>query len=252
MNEQELHGHFFPEARAGGFSRIDGTVQFYQRIHALTNARSVVLDYGAGRGAGHRDDPVPYRRALRNFKGRVQEVIGADIDPVVKDNPSLDRALVLRPGGGLPLADGSVDVIVSDFTFEHFADPAPVAAEFDRVLAAGGWICARTPNRWGYIALANQITPARLRRRVLKFSQPHRLDEDVFASHYRLNSARALRRYFDTGRFEHHVYALDSEPGYHANSRLLYRVLLGIHALTPPALKSMLFVFLHKKGAAER
>jgi SAM-dependent methyltransferase len=48
---------------------------------------------------------------------------------------------------------------VSDFTFEHIVDPAQAARELDRVLKHGGWLCARTPNRYGYIALANRFVP---------------------------------------------------------------------------------------------
>ena len=40
---------FYPENMAGGFSRCDGTVQFYQRVRALLRPGWVVLDFGAVR-----------------------------------------------------------------------------------------------------------------------------------------------------------------------------------------------------------
>jgi SAM-dependent methyltransferase len=128
---------FFPEIEAGGFSRLDGTVQFYQRINALIRPDAVVMDYGAGRGASQTDDPAQFRRHLVTLKGRVRELIGADVDPAVKSNASLDRAILVGPDGRLPLPDASIDVIVSDFTFEHVQDPASVARELDRVLVGG-------------------------------------------------------------------------------------------------------------------
>jgi SAM-dependent methyltransferase len=246
-----VHSRFFPEVRAGGFSRVDGTVQFYQRVNALLSSRCVVLDFGAGRGVGHLEDAVPYRQALRNLKGKVREVVGADIDPVVKTNPSLDRAVVIEQGGRIPLPDQSVDMIVSDFTFEHIANPAPVATELERILAEDGWICARTPNRWGYIGMANRLIPAVLRMRVLKLAQPQRHEQDVFPAVYRLNTPKALRRAFDPARFEHSVYALDSEPAYSETSRALYRIFLIIHAITPAPYKSMLYIFIHKKKRSQ-
>jgi hypothetical protein len=57
----------------------------------------VVLDFGAGRGASHSEDRVRYRRELINLRGKVREVVGADFDPMVNSNPSLDRAIVLGP-----------------------------------------------------------------------------------------------------------------------------------------------------------
>lgn len=39
---------FYPEARFGGFSDIDGTMAFYLRVNALLGCDSVVLDFGCG------------------------------------------------------------------------------------------------------------------------------------------------------------------------------------------------------------
>lgn len=60
---------FFPEIAAGGFSRVDGTVQFWQRVRALVRPESVVLDFGAGRGASQSEDSVEYRRNILSLKG---------------------------------------------------------------------------------------------------------------------------------------------------------------------------------------
>ncbi|MFL4472291.1 hypothetical protein ACERZ8_21295 [Tateyamaria armeniaca] len=79
----------YPEVGAGGFTRIDGTIEFFARIAALTEPDHVVLDLGAGRGANFQEDPAPYRRALLSHRDRCARVIGVDVDPVVKTNPSL-------------------------------------------------------------------------------------------------------------------------------------------------------------------
>ena len=147
-----------PEIFAGGFDRYDGTIQFYQRVNALLRPDFVVVDFGAGRGRIHVDDPIAYRRSLTSLRGKVKEVIGVDVDSAVSTNPAIDRAIVIS-GPEIPLPDGSVDLILSDFTFEHLGDPQAIARSFERVLKPGGWICARTPNRFGYIALANRFLP---------------------------------------------------------------------------------------------
>jgi hypothetical protein len=76
------------EVVAGGFDRYDGSIQFYQRINALLRPDFVVMDFGAGRGVNHIEDPVAYRRNLSNFKGKVKEVIGVDVDSAVTTNPA--------------------------------------------------------------------------------------------------------------------------------------------------------------------
>ena len=247
MKDKDLAKFFFPELEAGGFSRVDSTVQFYERVNALVNSESVLLDFGAGRGRFHFDDAVQYRGKLRDFRGKVREVIGADVDPIVATNPSLDRALVLDPCRSIPLPTQSVDLIISDFTFEHIQDPAFIANELDRVLVPGGWICVRTPNRYGYVALANQVVPEFLRMRVLRLVQPGKNEKDTFKAFYRLNTYGALRRYFKPSQYDHFTYSWDAEPAYHANSKVLYRLFLILHFLTPRPLKTLLLIFLQKK-----
>jgi hypothetical protein len=86
---------FYPENRAGGFSRCDGTVQFYQRVHALLRPKCVVLDFGAGRGAAYYQDSSFYRKSLRDLRSERRLIVGADVDPIVSTNPYLDEAVVL-------------------------------------------------------------------------------------------------------------------------------------------------------------
>src|SRR5690606_34252882 len=108
-----------------------------------------------------------------------------DIDDAIRSNPGLDEALVLEPGAKLPLPPESVDLVVSDATFEHITDPELYMPELDRVLKPGGWICARTPGRWGYIGLGATMVPNRWHVRLLRYLQPHRKEIDVFPTAYK-------------------------------------------------------------------
>lgn len=222
-------------------------MQFWQRINALAGPNSTVLDFGAGRGASQHEDPSPFRRNLLSLKGRVRALIGADVDPAVQDNDTLDRALLIGDDNRLPLPDASVDVVVSDFVFEHIQDPAAAARELDRVLKPGGWLCVRTPNRFGYIAIANRMVPAGLRQAVVRSAREDRKDKDMFPAVYRLNTAEAFRRHFPPDRFEHYVIPWDAEPAYHFGSKLLYRLTLAVHHWTPAPLKTVLMVFVRKR-----
>lgn len=240
---------FYPETAAGGFSHVDGTVAFYARINALMQPDMTVLDYGAGRGKGVQDDQVSYRRGLRDLKGKCKRLIGVDVDEAIHENPGLDEAHVIPPGGAIPLPTASVDLIVSDNTFEHITDPGPVARELDRVLKPGGWICARTPNRWGYIALGASLVPNALHVAFLRRLQPDRKAVDVFPTAYKLNTREALRRHFPNTAYEHCSYTHFAEPAYFANSRVLWALMLLVFRLTPPALAPTRMIFLRKRDS---
>jgi len=236
-----------PERDAGGFDRFDGTIQFYQRVNALLQPHFTVVDFGAGRGLNHLEDQNAYRRGLIWLRGKVKEVIGVDVDDAILDNPSLDRT-VLITNSEIPLEDASVDLILTDFTFEHLPDPVGVARSFERILKPGGWICARTPNRHGYIALGNRIIPDSLKMKVLRGAQPMRKDEDVFPAFYRMNTLAALKRIFPSERFKHCSYCWDSSPSYFFNKSWVFHMFRLLHSITPERFKTMLFVFIQKRG----
>ena len=158
MNLSTRQRHY-PELNAGGFSRVDGTIAFYGRVQALLGPGQVVVDLGAGRGGEHIDDAVPYRRAMRDLRGEGRQVIGLDVDEAVLGNTFVDEAKVIDPGTSLPLEFNSVDLIVSDYVFEHVDNPAFLVAEAYRVLKPGGWMCARTPNFFSYVGIAVNSDP---------------------------------------------------------------------------------------------
>jgi SAM-dependent methyltransferase len=244
----DIVSSFYPENQAGGFSRCDGTVQFYQRVRALLRPDFVVLDFGAGRGAAYYQDASLYRKGLRNLRGEGRRVIGVDVDPVVSSNPWIDEAVVIDATSPLPFLNQTFDLIVSDSTFEHVSDATRIAGELGRVLKVGGWICARTPNRNGYVALINRVIPAGIARRLISSAQPDRKVEDIFPAYYRMNTFRTLSRLFPADHYEHMSFAFDSEPRYHFNRWAMFVVLLGIHSVTPPSLRSTLMFFVKKQS----
>jgi len=140
---------FFPEVNFGGFSSVDGTVQFFNRVNALIARDAVVLDVGAGRGAAAFVDESPYRQQLQVFKGRCQKMMGIDVDPVVLENPNLDEAFVIGADGIFPIGDSSVDVIISDWALGHVDGPLVFAGEILRVLKRGGGVLCKNAKSLG-------------------------------------------------------------------------------------------------------
>jgi SAM-dependent methyltransferase len=238
--------YFYPEVGAGGFSRVNSSVDFYLRINALLRPEFVVLDFGAGRGAAANLGNT-FPGDLRRLRGKVKKVIGVDLDPAIHQNPWLDEAKVLAPGAPLPFDDASFDMIVSDWTLEHIVDVESVTSELARVMKPGGWLCARTPNRWGYIALGARLTPRRLQAAILSCVQPTREEIDVFPKYYRLNTSHQINKFFKNEDFEKYLYCVNSEPAYFGASRMLWRIALLAFRMTPEAFGAIFHVFLQKK-----
>lgn len=239
----------YPEVEAGGFTRYDGFIEFYSRVNALLTAQSSVLDFGAGRGLWAFEPMSDYHRQLRSFHTRVARVEGVDVDEVVLSNPTLAAAHQILPGAPLPYDDATFDVVVADYVLEHVAqeDAEQVAGEILRILKPGGWLAARTPNKWGIIGLGARTVPNGLHTKVLRRLQPERKAQDVFPVRYSMNTRRDLRRLFGA---PHHlvVYGHASEPTYFGSSASAWRFAQIADRLTPPVLAPTLMVFVRKDG----
>lgn len=239
----------YPESAVGGYSRKDGQIEFYTRINALVDEHSRVLDFGAGRGHWAVDPMPRMSKQLRWMRGRVAEVVGTDVDPVVESNPSLDVAHVVGLGEPLPLEDASFDLVVADYVLEHVnAEDAPALAEdIMRVLKPGGWFAARTPNKWGMIGLGARVVPNSMHVRMLDKLQPGRKAEDVFPTRYSMNTRGDLNRLFAPHAI--HVYGHSSEPVYFGRSPVAWRIAAAIDHFTPTRLAPTLMIFVQKKTA---
>jgi SAM-dependent methyltransferase len=240
----------YPELRAGGFTRRDGSVQFYVRIHALLAAmpqRPVIVDFGAGRGAQF-DVAAPMHRQLMDLRGHAESVIGVDVDKAVLNNPFVTRAHVVSPGVRLPVEDSSVDLVIADHVFEHLTEPSRVATELTRILRDGGWICARTPNKWGYIAVGARLVPNRLHSRLLRSIQPTRESQDVFPTEYRLNTWNSIAEHFPSHRYEQIILGWTPEPAYGGSSRFVTAMFEGLGRVTPERFMPVLLIFLRLRS----
>jgi SAM-dependent methyltransferase len=237
-----LIDHHYPEHRFGGFTDVDGTIVFYTRIRALLQSRDVVLDIGCGRGSGG-EDPVLTRRELRLLRGRCGRVIGIDIDPVGRANPTVDEFRLIS-STNWPVENESIDLAFADFVLEHIAEPDHFFAECRRVVKLGGYLCIRTSNVLSYFGLASILVPNKRHREVLKAVQPERRPEDVFPTVYRANTERRLRRLLSRYGFEAAVYGYEAEPSYVPPSRsILYRLAVWHARYAPRRFKVGLFAF---------
>ena len=234
--------HFYPESRFGGFTDNDGSIAFYSRVNALVEKSSLVLDVGCGRGL-FLEDAIPYRRQLRNLRGKVARVIGLDVDETAADNPSLDEFLRIDGTSPWPVENGVVDVLVSDCTLEHVPRPADFFREIARVLKPGGVCCLRTSNSLSYVGLAARLVPNRLHSKVLARVQEKRKPEDVFPTVYRCNTVAAVRRAMEREELEHVVYGYEAEPSYLNFSKWAYALGVLHQRFCPGVLRPAIFAF---------
>jgi len=228
-----------------GFTKLSGTLLFYNFVKAAMARIEAkkVLDFGAGRGGGLLT-PIPWLRRLQDLRELGATVWAADLDPAVENHPASDHRIVLQPDAPLPFPDGHFDVIVSDWTFEHVEKPEQTAAELLRVLRPGGYICARTANRFGYVKLAGSAVPNSLHTRALASVQPDRKHEDIFPTVYAMNSVRQVRELFPSCSV--FWYRDNSEPAYYFNNSAIYRFFKWLHWILPEMFATTICFFIRK------
>jgi 2-polyprenyl-3-methyl-5-hydroxy-6-metoxy-1,4-benzoquinol methylase len=242
-----LKEKYYPESAFGGYSRVDGTVPFFQRVQALARPEMVVLDVGCGRGAVvDRLERDPWEKC-RILKGVCKKVIGIDVTDAGRENVLIDEFRRIE-GDRWPVESESIDLLVSDAVLEHLADPDLFFSECCRVVKPDGYACFRTPNRWGYPFIAATIIPNRLHAKVISFVQPGREAHDVFPTYYRANTVGALRRLLRNHQFEGCVIRHISEPTYLGFSRWSYALGVYLHRWLPGVLWPGLFVFARRIG----
>jgi SAM-dependent methyltransferase len=154
---------------------------FERRIGALLTPDSVLLDAGCGRTA-----PV-----LRGYLGRVKRLVGVELVDFKDVPPGIET--YKTDLAHLPLADASVDVIMSRSVFEHLTDPESVYREMARVLRPGGHIVFLTANMWDYGTMAARLVPNRFHAKVVKAVEG-RPEEDTFPTAYRTNTRADVNR----------------------------------------------------------
>ena len=247
IKSTEIISSYYPEMNISGFTSVDGTVEFYSRINSLLNESMSVLDFGAGRAAWHEDDTCEYRKRIRTLKGKVKMAVGCDMDEAIFDDNSVDKRFLIKGSDTLPFENESFDLIISDYTFEQVSNPNEVASEFHRILKTGGWVCARTPNKYSYVSILTRIIKNSHHAKLLKIVQPERKEVDIFPTTFKLNTLKSISKYFPPNSFIDFTYRYEGEPAYYFNNKFVFSVMLLINKLLPTALKSNLFIFLRKK-----
>jgi len=147
------------------------------------------LDAGCGRGIF----PEWMRRHDRDVLPPRVRLVGIDMDmPSLHDNTTV----VHRVAGNMeqaPFRAGSFHLITSNAVMEHVADPAAALRNVHALLKANGLFIFHTPNFYNYQTLLASLLPQRAKN-ALSWHLEGRREEDVFPTHYRMNTAAKIRR----------------------------------------------------------
>jgi SAM-dependent methyltransferase len=134
------------------------------------------------------------------FEGQHVRRFNVDLDRATLAQDENAHGRVLGDLEWLPVLDDSVDLIVCEMVFEHVENPERITRELFRCLKEDGKIIFITPNLRSYPFLISKFTPFWFHQ-LYGFLRARR-DEDIFPTHYRLNTIAALRRHFGEAGFE--------------------------------------------------
>lgn len=176
---------------------------YYEALLAQLTPDSRWLDMGCG----HQVFADWMTREQEAVVRRNRLVAGIDLDwEGLRKHPAIKRR-VFGDLSHLPFESGSWDVISANMVMEHLNRPASVLREVHRTLSPGGTFVFHTPNFYHWGTLVARSLPERLKKRLVKLFEG-RAEADVFETHYRINTAAAVRRMaretgFDVVALEH-------------------------------------------------
>ena len=134
------------------------------------------------------------------FEGQQVWRLNVDLDQATLSQDTGANGRALGDLERLPVQENSIDLIVCEMVFEHVENPERITRELFRCLKEGGKIIFFTPNLKAYPFLISKVTPFWFHQ-LYGFLRARR-DEDIFPTHYRLNTIGSLRRYFGKAGFE--------------------------------------------------
>jgi len=199
---------------------------YKQAVETATRDGLCVLHAGGGRNKHNL------------FQGRRITRINVDLDydTLVQDKTAALRTLANLEK--LPVAANCVDLILCEMVFEHVAAPEKMIGEFYRCLKPNGRIFFITPNFMCYPYLVSRLMPYWFHK--LYGVAVGRKAEDIFPTHYRLNTIPAIQQYFSRAGFDKiFLKQLDTSsdylallPGIYLLAVLYSRLISGVEALS--------------------
>jgi SAM-dependent methyltransferase len=202
------------------FSRpgaINPAEQWLDLIREYVPDGARVLEIGGG--------PVEWTTGV--MRERAREIVGLDVDQVVRTNRHLDEAIVYD-GGAFPLDAARFDVAISRWVNEHLDNPEQHFAEVQRVLAPGGVYIFRTVNLYHYVSMIARVTPHLIQVPLARWLRRMAPDEhNPYLTFYRSNTRRRIARLCDgAGLTPILLRVSEPYPSYGMSSRVLFHLFM--------------------------
>ena len=175
----------------------NSTWAYRQALEGLVTPSTRWLDLGCG----HQLLPTwmdDGERAAAALIGRAPLVVGLDQVPSQLVKHGTIRRRVAADIARLPLRSGAFDLVSANMVLEHVADGARLLSEVGRVIAPGGRFIFHTPNRRFYQIALSMWVPQGIRRRAASLIEGRDMD-DVFPTHYRMNTRPAIEALASSG-----------------------------------------------------
>jgi SAM-dependent methyltransferase len=126
----------------------------------------------------------------------------------------------------IPFKNGAFSLVSLNTVVEHLENPAPVFREIHRVLAPDGHLLIHTTNIQSPMIFLGKALPQRLRR--LLFTRAFgALEDDIFKTYHRANTAHALKNIPGFKVVEFHAV-----QDINRTRRSVFLVLLGYHLVS--------------------
>lgn len=165
-------------------------INYRQTLERLIDHRTRWLDIGCGHSIFQEwmRGSVPAQKELLS---RCESAIGWD---PVDDRPHVAGLMKqVSPGPTLPFADQSFNLVTANMVVEHVEDPKGFVSEVHRLLSDGGLLVIHTPNLYYFEVFAAHLLPSAVVRKVASLVDG-RNDDDIFKTHYRMNTRKAFER----------------------------------------------------------
>jgi SAM-dependent methyltransferase len=164
--------------------------EYFSRLEALVKPGMRILDIGCGREfLLSWLEPERSRRWAATLD--TATVFGVDPHlPSLKGNRS--RLVACAIADALPLGNSRFDLVTANMVVEHLGAPDLVLQELHRVLTPDGAFLFHTPNLRAPLVALSHVTPHAVKRAIVPVIEGGRGAEDVFPTHYRLNTPSAI------------------------------------------------------------
>lgn len=158
--------------------------------------------------------------------------ISLDIDiDSLKRNPN-GGPKINADAARIPLKENSIDLVISEHTFEHFRNPLRVLGEVYRCLKGGGRLVFTTPNKYSYVGFLARWTPLWFHRYYKSVLLLNNNSSELDTTCFRFNDLRTIQEVGRKVGFQRlTIKMVEREPSYFCFSPTLFRIMSFYHRL---------------------